>query len=98
VQFKTKSSSQVRAGLKAFAIVAKDCFDKNLVRMEGSMAVTAYNLSLSLPDLTHLTGWQTEWDAHIVEITPEVEDLVTTGMLNGEQRHAGLQAMINAVQ
>jgi hypothetical protein len=98
VQLKDKSITEVRAGLKAFSIAAKDCYDKNRDRMEGSLATSAYNLSLSLPDMCHLTGWLVEWNPHVVDITPQVEDTVTKGMMKSGHRNAGLQSMLDAME
>jgi hypothetical protein len=88
----------MRAALKAFATVAKKKYDRNRVRMDGDLAGSQYNLSLSLPNLCHLKGWLPEWNVHVVDITPSIEEIITRGMLRGEQREAGLQNMMEAVE
>jgi hypothetical protein len=98
VQLKGKSITEVRAGLKAFGIAVKDCYDKNRDRMEGGLATSAYNLSLSLPCMCHLTGWLVEWNTHVVDITSRVEEVVTRGMTKSGHRNAGLQSMLDAME
>jgi hypothetical protein len=88
----------VRAGLKACSNAAKDCYDKNRGRREGGLATTAYYMSLSLPNLCHISRWLPEWNPHVVEVTPHVEEVVPNGTLKTGHRNQGLQAMMHAME
>jgi hypothetical protein len=98
LQLKGRSISEIREGLKAFSNAAKECYEKNRGDMEGGLATTAYNMSLSLPNLCHITGWLPEWNPHVVEVTAHVEEMVTNGMLKSGHRNQGLQAMMDAME
>jgi hypothetical protein len=65
-----------------------------MTKMEAGLGTTAYNMSLSLPDMCHLNGWLDEWNPHVVEIAPRVEVKMTRGMMKNGQLNAGLQSMM----
>jgi hypothetical protein len=98
MQLKDRSISEVRGALRALTSEAKKVYNANKDLMTLEFATSAHNMSLSLPDLAHITGWNKAWDPHVLPVTPAVIEAVVAGMASSASQDEGIQALLRLVK
>jgi hypothetical protein len=98
LQLKGRSISEVKGGAKMLAELGKKEYKSKGMEMQMEFATSAYNMSLSLPDLTKCCGWRPEWDAHIFHLTHNGIEAVKQGMKECETQDEGIQALLDMVK
>jgi hypothetical protein len=98
VQMKDASISEIKGAAKAMGEAAKKEYKRNVSDMNIDFATSAYNLSLSLPDLSHCTGWRPEWNAHTFHMTANGIEGIKNGMRESATQDEGVQALLSMIK